>query len=62
MNDKAKLIKQAGELLTRLERLLPGEDCANRLSASTGSLRKRTEKAQRAVRHVHRISLKDLQE
>jgi predicted AAA+ superfamily ATPase len=63
MDDTSKLIKQAGELLTRLERLLPGEAAPTDWSASTAfRWRKRNGKGSiEQVRHVHRISLKDLQ-
>ena len=63
MNDTSKLIKQAGELLSRLERLVPGETTPTDWSASTAfRWRKRNGKgAIEPVKHVHRISLKDLQ-
>src|SRR5262245_26329243 len=63
MNDTTKLVKQAGELLGRIERLLPGEGAPTDWSASTAfRWRKRDGKgAIEPVRHVHRISLKELQ-
>ena len=63
MNDTSKLIKQAGELLTRLERLLPGEFPPTDWKASIAfRWRKRNGKgAIEPVKHVHRISLKELQ-
>src|SRR5688572_20825988 len=63
MNDTSKLIKQAGELLSRLEHLLPGEQAPTDWRASTAfRWRKRNGKGTiEPVRHVHRIALKDLQ-
>ena len=62
MNDAGKLIKQAGELLARLERLLPGESAPTDWNASVAfRWRKRNGKGViEPVRHVHRIGLKDL--
>src|SRR5262245_60035629 len=63
MNDTSKLIKQAGELLTRLERLVPGEAPPVDWSASSAfRWRKRNGNGTiEPVKHVHRISLKELQ-
>jgi predicted AAA+ superfamily ATPase len=62
MADSAKLIKQAGELLSRMENLLPGKPADTDWSASTAfRWRKRNGKGTiEPVRHVHRIGLKDL--
>jgi uncharacterized protein len=63
MNDTSQLIKQAAELVTRLERLLPGEAPPVDWSASIAfRWRKRNGKGTiEPVKHVHRISLKELQ-
>ncbi len=63
MNDIAKLIRQAEALLTRLERLLPGEVPATDWRASIAfRWRKRHERGTiEPVKHVHRIALRDLQ-
>jgi hypothetical protein len=62
MNDASRLIKQAGDLLARLEKLLPGETAPTDWSASVAfRWRKRNGKGTiEPVRHVHRIALKDL--
>src|SRR5262252_8295976 len=62
MTDAAKLIKQASDLVTRLEKLLPGEPPPTNWGASVAfRWRKRDGKgAIEPVRHVHRIALKDL--
>ena len=62
MNDATKLIKQAGDLLSRLERLVPGERASTDWKASVAfRWRKRDGKGTiEPVRHVHRIGLKDL--
>jgi len=62
MADATKLIKQAGELLTRLERLVPGGSASTDWKASVAfRWRKRDGKGTiEPVRHVHRIGLKDL--
>jgi predicted AAA+ superfamily ATPase len=62
MADATKLIKQAGELLDRLERLVPAAAAATDWSASV-AFRWRKKDGRGAivpVKHVHRISLKDL--
>jgi predicted AAA+ superfamily ATPase len=63
MNDAAKLIKQAGALVARLEQLLPQEAPSTEWAASIGfRWRKKNGKGSiEPVRHVHRISLRDLQ-
>ena len=63
MTDAAKLIKQAEGLISRLERLLPAEAAATDWNASIAfRWRKRNGRGHiEPVRHVHRISLKDLQ-
>ena len=63
MTDAAKLIKQASDLVTRLEKLLPREAPPADWSASVAfRWRKRDGKgAIEPVRHVHRIALNDLQ-
>src|SRR5262245_26834164 len=62
MTDATKLIKQASELVTRLEKLLPREAPPTDWGASVAfRWRKRDGKgAIEPVRHVHRIALKDL--
>jgi predicted AAA+ superfamily ATPase len=62
MNDATRLIKQASDLVARLEKLLPGEDPPTDWSASVAfRWRKRNGRgAIEPVRHVHRIALKDL--
>src|SRR5215510_8324844 len=62
MADPTKLIKQASDLVTRLEKLLPAEPPPTDWSASVAfRWRKRNGKgAIEPVRHVHRIALKDL--
>jgi uncharacterized protein len=62
MTDATKLIKQASDLVTRLEKLLPGESPPTDWGASVAfRWRKRNGKgAIEPVRHVHRIALKDL--
>jgi predicted AAA+ superfamily ATPase len=62
MSDASKLIKQAGDLVTRLEKLLPREAAPTDWSAAVAfRWRKRDGKgAIEPVRHVHRIALKDL--
>ena len=62
MADAAKLIKQASDLVARLERLLPGESPPTDWGASVAfRWRKRNGRgAIEPVRHVHRIALKDL--
>jgi len=62
MNDASKLIKQASDLLTRLERLVPGGSAPPDWKASVAfRWRKRDGKgAIEPVKHVHRIALKDL--
>ncbi|HKA41771.1 MAG TPA: ATP-binding protein [Burkholderiales bacterium] len=62
MPDASKLIKQAGELLTRLERLVPGGSAPPDWKASVAfRWRKRDGKGTiEPVKHVHRIALKDL--
>jgi predicted AAA+ superfamily ATPase len=62
MADAAKLIKQAGDLIARLERVLPVEVPATDWSASVAfRWRKRNGRGSiEPVRHVHRIALKDL--
>ena len=62
MNDTSKLIKQAGDLLARLERLVPAEAAPTDWSASV-AFRWRKKDGKGAivpVKHVHRIALKDL--
>lgn len=63
MSDAAKLIKQAGELVVRLERLLPPEPPTTDWKASIAfRWRKKNGKGHiEPVRHVHRIALRDLQ-
>jgi len=63
MADATKLIKQAEGLITRLERLLPGEAPPIDWAASIAfRWRKRNGRgAIEPVRHVHRIALRDLQ-
>ena len=63
MNDAAKLIKQAETLVARLERLLPQEAPPTDWGSSIAfRWRKRSGKGSiEAVRHVHRIALRDLQ-
>ena len=63
MNDATKLIKQAEGLISRLERLLPGEAPPIDWSASIAfRWRKKNSRGYiEPVRHVHRIALKDLQ-
>ena len=63
MSDAAKLIRQAGELVTRLEQLLPQEPPPTDWKASIAfRWRKKNGKGQvEPVRHVHRIRLSDLQ-
>src|SRR5262245_38326328 len=62
MTDVTKLIKQASDLVTRLEKLLPIEPAPTDWKASVAfRWRKRDGKgAIEPVRHVHRIGLKDL--
>src|SRR5215467_2633711 len=62
MTDATRLIKQASDLVARLEKLLPGEAPPTDWSASVAfRWRKRNGKgAIEPVRHVHRIALKDL--
>jgi predicted AAA+ superfamily ATPase len=62
MTDAAKLIKQASDLVARLERLLPAEPPPPDWGASVAfRWRRRNGKgAIEPVRHVHRIALKDL--
>src|SRR5688572_12502345 len=63
MSDANKLIKQAEELVARLERMLPGEAPPPDWSASVGFRwrRKNGRGHIEPVRHVHRIALRDLQ-
>jgi len=63
MSDAANLMKQAEEMLARLERLLPQEVPATDWKASTAfRWRKRNGKGYiEPVRNVHRIALRDLQ-
>jgi len=63
MDDAAKLIRHANELVARLERLLPQEPLATDWKASIAfRWRKRNGKGHiEPVRHVHRIALRDLQ-
>src|SRR5688572_9530023 len=63
MSDNAKLIKQAGELVARLEQLLPPEPPATDWGASIAFRwrRKNGRGHIEPVRHVHRIALRDLQ-
>ncbi|MBI2295297.1 MAG: ATP-binding protein [Betaproteobacteria bacterium] len=63
MNDVVKLIRQAEGLLTRLERLLPNEAPPTDWGGSIAyRWRKRNGRGHiEAVRHVHRIALRDLQ-
>ena len=63
MKDLAKLTRQAEMLLTRLERLMPAEAPAVNWGASIAfRWRKKHERSTiEAVRHVHRIALRDLQ-
>jgi predicted AAA+ superfamily ATPase len=63
MANANKLIKQAEGLLTRLEKLLPGEAPPTGWAASIAfRWRKHNGRAQiEPVRHVHRIALRDLQ-
>src|SRR5262245_20114912 len=62
MNDATKLIKQASDLVSRLEKLLPGAPPPPDWNASVAfRWRKRDGKGSiEPVRHVHRIALKDL--
>jgi len=62
MTDATKLIKQASDLVTRLEKLLPGAAPPTDWKASV-AFRWRKKDGRGAiepVRHVHRIALKDL--
>ena len=63
MSDAAKLIKQAGELVARLEQLLPPEPPPTDWKASIAfRWRKKNGRGHiEPVRHVHRIALRDLQ-
>jgi len=63
MADANKLIKQAEDLVARLERVLPGEAPPPDWSASIGfRWRRKNGKGHiEPVRHVHRIALRDLQ-
>jgi predicted AAA+ superfamily ATPase len=63
MSESAKLIKHAGDLLSRLERLLPQDEPPTDWSASIAFRwrRKNGKAAIEPVRHVHRIALRDLQ-
>jgi predicted AAA+ superfamily ATPase len=62
-SEAAKLIRQAGELVSRLERLLPGDPPPVDWKASIAfRWRKRGGKGYVVpVQHVHRIALRDLQ-